>query len=180
MTRLQQLVTSALAHELASASVSTSRADHHARQPSLLGLRLHLTVVLQHCSSAPAAARRAASSALRCCSSSKSTLTVGISTLPRLQVAQDEAAAPPAKAPAPAADGRHRLVRIVGTHGWQPARRTAHCGSVRRSAGGLRSAPDRSCRRWPQATIAFGVGRLPAATMGRIGDALKACDDQPT
>ena len=80
---------SALAHRSAAAPASTSRAGRHERRTCLVRLRLHLTVVSQRCSSAPAAARGASSCALRCCSSSESTLTVAISALLRAQVEQD-------------------------------------------------------------------------------------------
>ena len=81
---------SALAHRSAAAPASTSRAGRHERRTCLVRLRLHLTVVSQRCSSAPAASRGASSCALRCCSSSESTLTVAISTLLWAQVEQDE------------------------------------------------------------------------------------------
>ena len=81
---------SALAHRSADAPASTSRAGRHMRQTCLVRLRLHLTVVSQRCSSAPAASRGASSCALRCCSSSESTLTAAISALLRAQVEQDE------------------------------------------------------------------------------------------
>ena len=81
---------SSLAHRSAAAPASTSRAGRHERRTCLVRLRLHLTVVSQRCSSAPAASRGASSCALRCCSSSESTLTVATSALLRAQVAQDE------------------------------------------------------------------------------------------
>ena len=80
----------ALAHRSAATPASTSRAGRHERRTCLVRLRLHLTVVSQRCSSAPAASRGASSCALRCCSSSESTLTVATSALLRAQVAQDE------------------------------------------------------------------------------------------
>ena len=101
---------SSLAHRSAAAPASTSRAGRHERRTCLVRLRLHLTVVSQRCSSAPAASRGASSCALRCCSSSESTLTVAISTLLRAQVEQDERQLLP-KAMAPAADGRTPPVR---------------------------------------------------------------------
>ena len=101
---------SSLAHRSAAAPASTSRAGRHERRTCLVRLRLHLTVVSQRCSSAPAASRGASSCALRCCSSSESTLTAAISALLRAQVEQDERQLLPT-AMAPAADGRTPPVR---------------------------------------------------------------------
>ena len=103
---------SALAHRSVAAPASTSRAGRHERRTCLVRLRLHLTVVSQRCSSAPAASRGASSCALRCCSSSESALTAAISALLRAQVEQDERQLLPT-AMALAADGRHRLVHRV-------------------------------------------------------------------
>ena len=125
---------SSLAHRSAAAPASTSRAGRHERRTCLVRLRLHLTVVSQRCSSAPAASRGASSCALRCCSSSESTLTAAISALLRAQVEDEWQLLPTAMALA--ADGRHRLVHRVAA-ALQPAaakRAGCPCGTCARLA----------------------------------------------